>query len=165
MGMSPDAHLFYGYDLGEDGKWEIAGIGAYQPWIPSWLEVPDPDAFGENDQVDYCELVQQRLLATVGGFTDDRPDAANWSLFDHWRNTRDTAKAAIGVELVNLGSYDIARYALVAHHIRAGYEFKPVGPADLVLEATWDVRLADALTALDIQPVGERGWFLSASYG
>lgn len=168
MGTSPAACLFYGFKLEHSGNWEVAGVEEWDMWIPSWLDVdPDDDVAMDALDENLPELVEARLLAELENFRDQHPGYDIPELADDYHRRRDAALKRIGVELVDFGSYDVTMYALVAHRMRAGYGFTEL-PSLLELigqEMAWDARLAAALTALDIQPTGKQGWFLSASYG
>lgn len=162
MGMSADAHLAYGYDLGTGEDFKAAERGEYGSPNMSWLPV---DEDGDSEYADFGEKVEERLLASVG-FTEE------WTLNSGYHDRLDEARKRIGVELRYSGHTDYAGWALVATGSERSVEWSEVMTVDLD-ELTnrpayegWDTKLADALTALGITPTQDGPkWLVYPSYG
>lgn len=163
MGMSADAHLAYGYDLGSGEDFKAVERNEYgSPKLP-WLPVDDE---GFTDSSAFDDLIEGVLLASVG-FTEE------WKGGDptYWDRKQEAEKRC-GVELAYSGHADYAGWVLVAKNSERSVEWSEVMAVDLD-ELTnrpayegWDMRLADALTALGITPTqdGPR-WLVFPSYG
>jgi hypothetical protein len=160
MGMTIQAELHYGYDLGdnENGNgWAFAETsGEYDETIAlPWFD-EGGDSLGE-------QAMDQ--LRKAAGFieTDWRADS---TYFDRRREL----DAQLGVEFQNTG-YEGARTLLVAKGIEiTAYtsEVELIDPALLAAGATdaMDQALANALQVLGITPKQEKpAWLLTCYYG
>lgn len=170
MGSHPYAYLHYGYNLGGGGTpWNISELPSdedYPEWIPSWID-PFEAADIVREQC-YYDLVEERLLAEVGGFRERRTDHDKSGYYMR----RHAALKRVGIELSGHGympDSEIGGYVL---HI---YEtsVQPLDPAYAVdfaslehrrVEEGWDARLDQAMSALQITCTQPAGWLLVASY-
>jgi hypothetical protein len=162
MGMDPEAHLAYGYDLGTGEDFKAAERGEYGapelPWLPA-------DEDGDSDFSEFGDEVEKRLLASVG-FTE-----TNWRAEGYYDRKKEAEKR-VGVEIAYSGAPDYAGWILVAQGSERSVEWSETMPVDLD-ELTnrpsyegWDTKLADALTALGITPTQDGPkWLVFPSYG
>jgi len=155
MGVSTDAILAYGYDLGGAAdEWKIKETGEYGSLNLPWY---DP----EDDATDFGSAVEKRLLAAAG-FTE-----TDWKAEGYFERER-AALATFGVHLVSHCSRDYPMYILAAHHITShrGWVGR-VDPVEMaVLQGDADARLARALTALGLTPTQEAPvWLLVSDWG
>lgn len=146
MGMSPSAHLIYGYDLGgEETGWNFKDEDRrYEPRLP-WLDY-DP-----------TQSIPMRLLECYGMSQEDAEDK--------WCN-EDIVKAETGLDFFWFGHLEHTRgYALAAFSIECnGYGPVPVQIPRLGEHAERD--LAFALKALRFEHAEPRPrWLLMTSYG
>lgn len=155
MGMSVDATLVYGYELGSMEDFKAAERGEYDgPNLP-WL--------GDED-ADFAEEAEKVLLASVG-FTEEWR-AGSDGYFDRKR----AAEAQIGVDFEFAGSHDYPGYVLHAKDSKQSVEWSEVlvlDPAELSqARDEWDAKLSAALTALGITPTqtGPK-WLVFPFYG
>jgi len=160
--MSAYAHLAYGYDLGSGEDFKAAERGEYgSPKLP-WLPV---DEDGDSEYDDFGVAVENRLLASAG-FTE-----TDWQAEGHFARKRDAEKR-VGVQLTYSGHSDYAGWVLIAKESERSVEWDEAMVVDLG-ELTnrpsyegWDIKLADALTALAITPTQDGPkWLVFPSYG
>ena len=90
MGVSTDAILAYGYDLGGGDEWQVRELDEYGGLIPdTGGRVPDPEV---EDDYDLIGLAERHLL-DASGFTETYEDGRE-GYFGRER----AAKEALGVE-------------------------------------------------------------------
>lgn len=154
MGMSADADLAYGYDLGgPESGWSVEEAGEYGDWEPPWAD-------GE----DIVTAAEKRLLQIVGEFTE-----TDWRAEGYYDRKR-AAEARVGVKFVSVGHCNYGGWILAARHVSAwGYSVKTVDLAALEAErvsSNWDDLLAQALRVLEFTPKQTKpAWLLAPSYG
>lgn len=153
MGISTDAILAYGYDLGggEEG-WKVKETGEYGSLNVPWYN-PENHGFGS--------AVEERLLASAG-FTE-----TDWQV-DGYFARRGAALNTFGTELVSHCSLDYPMYILAAHHITVYRGM--VGVVDLgelvALQEDADARLTRTVAALGLTPTQEApAWLLVSNWG
>jgi len=161
MGVSTDAILAYGYDLGGGDEWKVREVDEYGGLLPGpagW--VPDPET---EEDYDLIELAERRLL-DVSGFTETYEDGR-----DGYFGREREAKEALGVEFETYCSDEYPMFVLAAkvHTVRRGYvadvgEF--IAAADEATRQEWDAKLASAVAALGVTPVQEKPKWLLVSY-
>lgn len=172
MGMSADAHLAYGYDLGTGEDFKAAERGEYGYPKLSWFGTHDEDDETEGDG--FGECVERILLASTG-FVEIPWDVRK-DYNDDARKAYYAAKAEAekshGVELAFSGSYDYPGWVLIAKDSERSVEWSEVMAVDLdeltnrPAHEGWDTKLADALTALGITPTQDGPkWLVFPSYG
>lgn len=159
MGMSASARLVYGYDLGGDNNgWKLQQTDKY-----GCLDVEAIDWLEEDDEL--AEKVEERLLATIGGFTE------KWApnVDGYWDRER-AAKERVGVKIVFYSHSDYSMHVLGIEVIDQDWSEGVV--LDLPALAAmpeangWDAKLAAAIEALGITPTQTQpGWILCAAYG
>jgi hypothetical protein len=156
MGVSTDAILAYGYDLGGDeGGWKVAGAGEYGELDLPWLDDEAEDyAFGE--------AAMDRILAAAG-FTETDYRA------EGYYDRKHAAEARAGVEIETYCSGDYPMYLLAAkvHTVARGFikdAAALLAEADEATLREWDAKLAGAVAALGMTPVQERPTWLLCSY-
>lgn len=162
MGMTSRAHLYYGYALGGQDGWHIEEVAdEFSAWHPAWIE---PDLADIATEDGYTELVEQRLLEVVAGFTEV------WTLDDDsYFDRRRDARERVGVELEGHGHYDYRQYVLTTYSKQVGgsttcqLDFAELDRQRLA--GNWDAALERAVQALGITPTQPRGWLIAASYG
>lgn len=159
MGMTIQAEMHYGYNLGDTDRgtgWEFAEVtdeDAGTPALPWWDE--NGDSFGEQ--------AMTQLLAAAG-FTE-----TDWRADGYYQRRRE-AEDRLGVEFENTG-YEGARTLLVAKGTeRTAYtsEATEIDPAAMTATATeaMDAALAEALRVLGITPSQPKPmWLLTCYYG
>lgn len=163
MGMSAEAHLAYGYDLGTGEDFKAAERGEYGepklPWLPT-------DEDGDSDYSEFGDEVEKRLFASIG-FTEQ------WKSGDptYW-DRKKAAEERIGVELTYSGHDDYSGWVLVAKGSERSVEWSEVMEVDageLLMPGRldrWDGKLAEALKALGITPAQDGPkWLVFPSYG
>ena len=136
MGISSDAILAYGYDLGED--------------------------FYTEDKVEGYDVVYHltdKLLASFVGFTDE------WTVEDttFWKR-KGEAQKLLGLEVITHCSYDYPMYFLATTSTWAS-RGSPERIESLEVNPMWDDRLATALKVLGIEPKEKFGWHLFSVMG
>lgn len=155
MGVSTDAILAYGYDLGDPAEgWKVKETGEYGSLNVPWF---DP----EDDEADFMDAVEKRLLASAG-FTE-----TDWRV-DGYFTRRSAALGSFGVEVVSHCHHDYPMFILAAHHITV--HRGSVGTVDLgglaALQEDADARLARVLTALGLTPTQQApAWLLVSDWG
>lgn len=135
MGVSTDAIVAYGYDLGEIFDHNL-----------DWLEDAD----------DTGGAINQRLREKVAGFTD------TWESSPEDYYERETeADEQTGVEIVYHCHIDYPMYFLSARgseqRVYRGY---PEALRDLTVQEGWDEAIAKAVEALGVKIEGKPQWFL-----
>jgi hypothetical protein len=161
MGMSAEATLAYGYDLGTLEDFKAAERDEYgAPNLP-WFN--DDEDTGEDEETDFGTAVEN-LLYTSAGFTE------KWSRGnDGYFDRKKAAEERIGVDLDHSGSHEYPGFILFARGSKRSVEWSDTMALDLdVLAATfdWDTKLASALTALGITPSQDGPkWLVFPSYG
>jgi hypothetical protein len=157
MGVSTDALLVYGYDLGglEDAEgWKIREVDEDGEPAVSWYSVPE-----DAEECDFVEQAEIRLLV-ANGLTGD------WRDDDYFERKRE-AQQRCGVTFERHCSDACVMYLLVAMDWTAnrGYPVK-VEPAHLTdpeLIHHCTANLARALGVLGITPAQEKpGWILAS---
>ncbi|WP_329291903.1 hypothetical protein [Streptomyces pseudovenezuelae] len=158
MGQSTDALLVYGYHLGGGDGWELEGLGEYGelPALP-WL--------GDEDDRDFQDAAERRLLAELAGFTETWEDGQE-GYFSRERE----AKAQLGVEIETHCSGSYPMYLLIAKGITAYRgDVQPIDFAYLAAEVQQkdaDAKLRAALDALGVTPKQETpSWLLCSFWG
>jgi hypothetical protein len=153
MGVSTDAILAYGYDLGgdEDG-WKVREAGKYGELELDWLDEED----------DFTEQAMDRIRAAAG-FTETDWQAEGY--FDR----KHAAEAAAGVEIEMYCSDEAPMYLLAAkvHTVSRGHikdAAALMAGADDATRREWDAKLAAAVAALGMTPVQEKPAWLLCSY-
>jgi len=149
MGVSTDAVLAYGYDLGSDGDLLIKETGRLQP---AWF---DPRG------ASFAVQAEERLLLGAGFAETDRRAGGYYE-------RRRKAQWQVGVEVRRYGSDGTPGYILSAKTIIVprGY----VHPLDLTGLAAgptgrgFDEKLSGALRALGITPKQDKPAWLLCSY-
>lgn len=167
MGMTPVGSLIYGYALGgSEGGWLIKEIDEDGNWLVPWAPTEQQDeAFPDLD-----EIVKDRVLADVLGFTEPDPHPKAWRKhgpdspeFDahfSWLAARTAAFNAQPIRHIHHG-YEFSENALVTFQAEA--EWGEVVPVDVAaLEARrvaegWDDALAQLITLLGITPITLEG--------
>ena len=163
MGVSTDAILAYGYDLGGGDEWQVRELDEYGGLIPGtggW--VPDPEA---EEGYDLIGLAERHLL-DASGFTETYEDGR-----EGYFGRELAAKEALGVEFETYCSDEYPMYVLAAkvHTVARGY----VGDVEAFLAAAddatrqeWDAKLASAVAALGVTPVQDKPkWLLVSWWG
>ena len=143
MGISTDAILAYGYDLGE---WESMDY-------PEWFDEDDEDAA-------FSEQAMKHLLKEAG-FTE-----TDWKVEGYW-NRKNEAEKNLGIEITYYCSYDYPMYILSAKEFRAyrGDAVK-IDYADLTIDSEWNEKLRWALDKLGVPASDdEPSWFLVSMWG
>ncbi|MEV4909336.1 hypothetical protein AB0N46_32405 [Streptomyces albidoflavus] len=157
MGMSTNALLVYGYDLGgDDGGWELEGAGEYGELPPlDWYNPDDADA-------DFWGAAENRLLATLAGFTE-----ADWQADGYFARRR-AALARLGVGFGTYCTDGCPSYLLHARILTAySGEAEVVDMSALMAEvqaADASAQLRAALNALGLRPKQREPKWLLCSY-
>lgn len=157
MGQSTNGILAYGYDLGGDEEWKIAGLGEYG-------ELPPLDWYStDDDGDDFQSAAERRLLAELADFTETWTKD-NEGYFDRERK----AQARLGVEFDTYCSGEYPMYLLAAKVITVYRgDVKDIDMAALAVEPEmngWDEKLRAALAVLGITPAQDRAKWLLCSY-
>jgi hypothetical protein len=144
MGISTDAILVYGYDLGDDPDCE---------W---WANRHEND-----EDLDFGTEAEYKMLSGIG-FTE-RWYEGNVGHFDRKRE----AEKNLGVEIVYHSSYDYSMYILAAKEFRAYRgDVTVIKMSDLIVDSERDKKLRSALNSLEIKPVNEYPqWMLVSMWG
>jgi hypothetical protein len=157
MGVSTDAILAYGYDLGgdEDG-WKVREAARYGELDLDWLDEEDEDSDGFGEQA-------MARIRAAAGFTETDWQAEGY--FDR----KHEAEAAAGVEIETYCSDEAPMYLLAAtvHTVARGYikdAAALIAAADDATRREWDAKLAAAVAALGLTPVQEQPSWLLCSY-
>lgn len=157
MGVSTDAILAYGYDLGgdEDG-WKVREAGEYGELELDWLGEEDEDYEG------FGEAAMARIRAAAG-FTE-----TDWQAEGYY-DRKHAAEKLAGVEIETYCSDEAPMYLLAAKvHTVARGSIKDAAAlmagADDATRQEWDAKLAAAVTALGMTPVQEKPAWLLCSY-
>lgn len=154
MGTSTDAILAYGIHLGsEDDGWTVEGIP-------------------ENAD-DITEYVNSKLLIAAG-FTEPQPQddlSEDWRarVYRPWRERREAILKEWCVHVVSHCSVEFPMYVLAVFHVRAARGH----PVDVEVNEWnlrrmrdgWDIKLADALKALDWTTDQRPRWILCSGWG
>lgn len=161
MGMNARAHLYYGYNFGGYDGWHIEDITEeFGAWHPAWIDADEE----LDDDCDYIELVNRRLVEVIAGFTEIWTPATD----DRYDERQAVARAQVGVELEGYGHYDFRQYVLATYTAQVEWgDIHQLDFADLErqrLAGNWDAALERAVQALGITPTQPRGWLLAASY-
>lgn len=164
MGMSADAHLAYGYDLGSGEDFKAAERGEYgEPKLP-WLT--DDDEEGEHD--DFEDAATKLLLASAGFTEEWAPEAAEGGYYDRKR----VAEERHGIDFDYSGHSDYVGWMLIAQGSERSVEWDEAMALDLAELAAlpghhgWDEKLAAALKTLGITPTQDGPkWLVYPSYG
>jgi hypothetical protein len=140
VGVSTDAILAYGYDLGGEGsEWLVRELD--ESSAPSWPWLED----GE----DFLDLASSQLL-TAAGLTESDWYAREGHLVS-------PAMGLLGVDFVKHCSQKYPNWVLAAHvvTVHRGYSaLVDFGELDARrVEQDWDIKLARALQLLGITPV------------
>lgn len=155
MGMSTDAILAYGYDLGGADGWKINDLGEYG-------ELPTLDWYDPDSDEDFEEAIERRLLSQLAGFTE-----TDWRI-DGYHARKDAALKQLGVQLVSHCSSDYPMWVL-ATYSKTAWRGSPVlfEPTELgAIPTDWDTKLRAALDALGITPTQEHPrWVLCSDWG
>jgi hypothetical protein len=158
MGTITKAELSYGYRLqGGDGQWLVREV--HPEDSDEWgLNV---DWITEDDEDNFDEIAQQRLLASVGFIETDYN-------VDGFFGRQRAAEERLGVKLERTG-WEFNDLLLVTKQIGAYLgEAETVDPAALAAEEASDAgdRLRSALAVLGMTPVQEKpAWLLTARKG
>jgi hypothetical protein len=146
MGISTDAILAYGYDLGDD------------PDVDWWANRDEDD----EEESDFGEVATNKMLESIG-FTEKWVSGIDDEYFTRKRN----AEGQLGVEIIYHCSYDYPMYILAAKEIRAYRgDVTVIEMSDLLINIEWDDKLARALQSLGIKPINEYPqWMLVSMWG
>jgi hypothetical protein len=160
MSTSTNAMLMYGYNLGsEEQGWEIQELDQYGGIDYSRVEWLAHDE--EAEELDFREMIDERLLASVG-FTE-----TDWKVDGYYDRQR-AARARLGVTLEDHCSGDYPMWVLSACTITARRGWvETVSFADLaqrVVDEAMGDKLAAAIKALGMTPKQERPAWLLCSY-
>lgn len=149
MGARPHAILGYGFDLGGPAtEWKVQQAGEYGELNLDWFDE-------DEDEADFVEAAQKRLLAAVG-FT--KPTG--------YLDREDEVETRLGVKFERYISDDQPQYVLAARVISVDWDddAKLIDLAELQREPAaggWDTKLQFALNALGLTPKQEQpGWLL-----
>lgn len=137
MGQSTDAIIAYGLDLGD----EIEEF--------------------EYDEADGFEsAAMKRLLAEIVGFTEQwTPNKEGY--FDRKR----AAEESLGIEIITHCSCDYPMHFLAARGSEnRAYRGSPQPVGDLVVDPTWNGKIAKAMSVLGIKSEGEPAWTLFSNW-
>lgn len=153
MGVSTDAMLLYGYDLGSGEEWKIEGVDQYGVLERAWL--------GEDDE--FSEAAMRVLLASIG-FTE-----TDWQVEGFFRRQRE-AEERLVVSLESHCSDEYPMWVLAAQKVVASRGTALVvdfAELDAQRQAgDWDDKLRAALEALGITPTqAEPCWLLASNWG
>jgi hypothetical protein len=156
MGVSTNAMLVYGYDLGSDEGWKVRETDedGYTLTV---------DWYDEDHEDEFVEQAGNRLLADAG-FTE-----TDWRS-DGYFDRKAEAERAIGVEFESHCSGDCPMWILAAHTVTAHRGgVKQIDLTALALDpgrGDWDAKLRHALTVLGLTPTQEQAaWFLCSYWG
>lgn len=160
MSTSTNAMLMYGYHLGSDEQWEIQEVDEYGSIDYGRIEwLADVDT--EVEEIDFREMVEERLLASVG-FTE-----TDWRAEGYY-DRKKAAEARLGVTLEDHCSGECPMWVLSACTITAYRgDMKSISFTELaerVMDEGMDAKLAAAVTALGMTPKQERPAWLLCSY-
>lgn len=158
VGVSTDAILAYGYDLGGPEEWKIQGVEQWAADPPfDWYDRDNDDGYGFVDQA------QRRLLAAVG-YDVDQP----YENSDEYRARLSAARAQVGVTIVKHVSGNYPMYIVAAWQMTAGRGYlKELDLVELLTNQRsldWDEKLVTALRNLDIVPIQPQPCWLLCSY-
>jgi hypothetical protein len=161
MGVSTDAILAYGYDLGGGDEWQVRELDEYGGLIPGtggW--VPDPEV---EEDYDLTGLAERHLL-DASGFTETYEDGR-----EGYFGRENEAREALGVEFETYCSDECPMYLLAAkvHTVAWGYVGDAgafIAAADDATRQEWDAKLASAVAALGLTPLQEKPKWLLVSY-
>ncbi|MFD8820808.1 hypothetical protein ACFV1C_00315 [Streptomyces sp. NPDC059605] len=143
MSTSTNAMLVYGYHLGGED------------------ELPDLDWYNPDEDDDFQEAAERKLLADLAGFTETWDQVGE----GHYAR-RSTAMKQVGVEFETHCSGNSPMFLLATKTItvyRGSVE--EIDPADLLAAPPeWDTRLRAALDTLGLNPTQETARWLLCSY-
>jgi hypothetical protein len=148
MGVSTNAMLMYGYDLGGgDGPWKLHNIEEYDDFERPWIN--------EDDGI--FESAKKTLLAAAG-FTETDYNVDGY--FDRKR----AAEAQVGVHFEGYCSDAYTAYVISARTITASRGDCLL--VDFTIDPAWNEKLAHALKVLDLKPTqAEPRWLLASYWG
>lgn len=160
MGVSTDAILAYGYDLGGEEEFKVREVDEYGGLLPGTGDwAPDPEA---EEDYDLIEMAERHLLE-ASGFTETYEDGR-----DGYFGRESAAKEALGVEFAAYCSDESTMYVLAAKVLTANRGYvQDAGVFILAAEAArpeMDRKLRAALEVLGITPVQEKPAWLLCSY-
>lgn len=144
MGISTNAHLVYGYYLGDPcEEWEVENP-------PDWLT-------DDDDEFDIYTEVEDRLLAAAG-FTE-----TDYTVDGYGERRR---AALNGVAIETFCSVEYPLYMLAVKVITAHRgDVVTVDPAELARRQNdYDRRLQHALTVLGLEPKAKQPTWMLVSY-
>jgi hypothetical protein len=160
MGVSTDAILAYGYDLGGGDEWQVRELDEYGGLIPDtggW--VPDPET---EDDYDLIELAERHLL-NASGFTETYEDGRK----DYFARER-AAKESLGVEFETYCSDESPMYLLAAKVLTVARGYVEDAAAFILAaeqaRPEMDAKLRAAVEALGVTPVQDEPKWLLVSY-
>lgn len=145
MGISTNAILAYGYDLGgDDAGWKLEGLNRHGEFKSDWY---DADR-------DLAEAMIHRLAVAHGVASADPDSYINES----------ELKEVSGVEFVTYQHHEFSAYVLATTDVTAHRgESKRIESLD-VPEGS-DEKLRAAVEAIGIKPTEGPGWFLVSYWG
>jgi hypothetical protein len=145
MGVSTDAILAYGYDLGDPASRE---------GNPEWY---DDD---EDGDIDFSEQAMNILLAKLAGFTE-----TDWKVDGYWTR-KEEAKESLGFNIITHCSYDYPMYILcIEPHYRAWRGDAVEIPHNLGYTPEWDSKLDQAVEILGLKVAERPSWLLASLWG
>lgn len=160
MGMSTDALLVYGFDLGSDeiDGWKFREVDSYgDPRFP-W--------YGPNSVDDFVEVLEMKLLTTIGF----DPDIDNHPSWDAYHAAKKAAQKTLGVEVVRYGHIEYSGWILAAYehsvHESRTWLISPTELLEKPIDEQWNIKLSNAIEGIgmsfdDMPP----GWLLTARTG
>lgn len=153
MGISTNAYLMYGYELGgSDVAWKVQQVDEDGTLTVDWVDQGDGD---------FEEAAMQQLRAAAGFAETD------WQVDGFFARQRE-ADARLGVSFETHCHSEYPVWVLCAKRISAYRgESEPIDFDALAAQAAaedWDGKLAAALAVLGLTPTQERPQWLLASY-
>lgn len=153
MGVSTNAILLYGYNLGGcEGEWKVRETDEYGALVLDWYDWDHEDGF--------IGQAENRLLA-ASGFTE-----TDWRA-DGYFDRRREAENALGVEFGFYCSDNCPMYALATHMTTVSRgNIEQIDPDAMIrgpVEHGWDAKLRNALTVLGLTPTQEQAAWLLCS--
>lgn len=162
MGVSTDAILAYGYDLGSEGD----GLNLADP--PAWLGYDDDGDREPDENTDLNDLIVRRLYDALDGVP-----AANPEYITH--DMEQTVTQRYGVKLVSHCSGDYRMWILAAWHVEASRGYPQRLDLDelrvMQTRDDFDEKLRKACEVLGFTPTAEGGgpvepgWLLASDWG
>lgn len=153
MGVSTDAILAYGYNLGGCDEWLVEEQDEDGLLALDW--------FTDDDDESFVDAAIVRLMEASGFVETDGLDSYR---------ARIEAEKNLGVEFVRYCHIDYSGLILAAREIRVYRgDVKVIDPVALSrdpVEGGWDAKLNAALATLGLTPKQERpGWLLCSYWG